>query len=746
MNSAVTIYGALPAEWDAFVKAGLMPDMLPYVADPGVQAQPENPNEQTKRSWRPGTKMPGVVDPNGFGRGLRKWNEHITTERDIRRWRDDARLGFCVVTRRLRAIDVDVEDAAEAHAIESLIVEHLGLHPTRRRSNSSKFAVAVIVEGELGKTVVQTKSGGAVEFLGNKQQFFAVGMHKSGVRYTWDGGVPDQFDVVTLADYNNLIDVIAAQYGTEISRERLSVGTVERTALDIDDNMVEFMQEQDIVKHIGNDGKVFIRCPFEDQHTSPDADHTATVYFPAGVGGYTEGNFRCQHAHCAMRTKSEFEQAIGYYREQFAVVEVSPEEEAREAAVPDFDRNAQTGKILTNPSNVMRALRCPEWLGVDVAYDDFLGELVISPHGRREWRPFRDADYMRLRLRMEAQGLAVGSELIKEAVGLRADDNHTDSAKLWLKHEVPEWDGVPRIDSFYPRAFGTDDTPYTRAVGAYTWTALAARVLDPGHKVDMAPILSSGEGCRKSESIAAMVPDREFFVELDLGDNDKELVRLMRGKLISELGEMKGLNKRQAGETKAFITRRVDEWRPVYKEFAIKAPRRLLFIGTTNELEMLSDNTGRRRWLPMVITRADTDLIESERLQLWAEGVARFKTNGRVEFEAAEELAKQEHGKFEETHVWDELIGGWLDQPADFDEEFRNQDKPFTTAQILIKALGLPASEVARKSHSNAVASVLKRLGYESVQIRMDGHKPRVWRKTANSLKTASSEVRQRGM
>lgn len=739
MNSQVKVWGALPHEWDAFVKAGVMADMLPYVADPMVPAAPEHPSEQTKRSWRPGTKMPGLVTRQGYGTGLRKWNEHITTERDIARWKADPRLGFCIVTRRLRAIDVDVEDAAEAQAIEHLIVEHLGLHPTRRRCNSNKFAVAVIVEGDLGKVVVRTKSGGAVEFLGNKQQFFAVGMHKTGVRYEWDGGAPDAFEVVSLEEYQTLIDLIATQFGTEITRERLNTGAVDRSALDINDDMVEYLQGAGVVKHIGADGKVFIHCPFEHEHTSTDADHTATVYFPAGVGGYAEGNFRCQHAHCAQRTKVEFEQALGYITDQFDVVPVSPQDAVLESVMPDFKRNLETGKIQSTISNTVMALRAPKWLGIDLAYDDFRGELMITAAGRREWRAFRDADYVRLRLWLADRELTVSGEMIKDAVTLRGDEHHIDSAKMWLESEVPAWDGVPRIDSFYPQMFGTEDTPYTRAVGAYTWTALAARVLDPGHKVDMVPILSSGEGCRKSESIAAMVPGRDFFVELDLGDKDIELTRLMRGKLVAELGEMKGFNKRKAGETKAFITRRVDEWRPVYKEFSVSAPRRLLFIGTTNELEMLSDNTGRRRWLPMTITRADTDAIERDRLQLWAEGVARYRANGRVEFEAAEELARDEHSKFEERHAWDELVENWLDDEFEF-EDVKRGDRYFTTTDVLIGAIRMSPAEVGNKAHANAMASILKRLGYESVQVRIEGKKPRVWRKKAELQISADSE------
>lgn len=725
-------WGASQADWDtlAFL-AGITDDILPFVADPAVP-----PADNT--SWRPGAKMPSVVGRDGRGHGIKGWQDKITSVTDLQRFASHPAHGICIVTRRVRALDVDITDPVEADLVEQIIARHLGVLPTRRRGNSSKFLCAFMLEGEIPKRKVATRHG-AVEFLATGQQFFAVGAHPSGERYTWDQGTPEDFPELTLAQLDAVWGEIVAQVGTEVSSEFTLGKTLikQRMAVDINDEVVEFLSAEGWVKRVGSDGKVFIRCPFEGGHSKADSDDTATCYFPKGVGGFEQGHFLCQHQSCGHRTDGDYLEALGVVAAQFEVVDYQPEQGEVEA--PEFKRNIETGKILSTPGNVMLALRSPQWLGVDIAFDDFRGERVITPQGRREWRAFRDADYMRLRLVLEGRGLTAGTELIREAVGLRADENRIDSAQLWLLNEVPVWDGVPRIDQFFPGYFGTEDSAYTRAVGAYTWTALAARVLDPGHKVDMVPILSSGEGCRKSESIAAMVPSREFFVELDLGDKDTELVRLMRGKLISELGEMKGLNKRQAGETKAFITRRVDEWTPKYQEYAVKMDRRLVFIGTTNETEMLSDNTGRRRWLPMAITRADTEAIERDRLQLWAEGAERFKANGRVEFEAAELLARDEHEKFEEQHAWDELIAAWLDEPASFENEgVTNRDKPFSTAQVLMGALHISASELGRKPHINTAASILKRLGFESRQIRVGGQKPRLWCK---KLQVAASQV-----
>lgn len=718
MNSKV-LWGATEDDWTAFsVLAGLTEDLLPYVADPSIA--PSNP----QGSWRPAVKMPGVIDRTGRGHGIAKWNEKRMTAREIDRFAADDRHGICVVCRQLKAIDVDITDPVDADLVEQIIVKHLGQLPTRRRGNSSKFLVAFMLPGEIDKVVLKCEKG-LIEFPGHKQQVFAIGTHPSGERYVWDGGTPTDFPDVSIDAYRAVMAELEAQLAVE-KIEEFNLGRTlvkQRTAIDINDDMVEFLGTEGWVKRVDPSGKVFIRCPFEHEHTTADSDDTATCYFPKGVGGFEQGHFMCQHGHCRGRNDGEFIEAVGFMAAQFDVVEYEPEPGVIDP--PSFARNPQTGKILATISNLMLALRSPEWLTADVAFDDFRSELMITRAGRREWRPFIDADYTRLRLVLEAKGLGVGSEMIREAVGLRGDENRFDSAILWLENEVPAWDGVPRIDGFYPTYWGAEDTAYTRAVGAYTWTALAGRVLSPGCQADMVPILFGGQGIGKSRGVAAMVPSREFFAELDLGDRDTDKGRLMRGKLIGELGELKGLHSREIESIKSFITSEVDEWTPKYKEFAIKMKRRLVFMGTTNRREFLADETGNRRWLPLEATRVDRDGIVRDRLQLWAEARDRWKAGG-VEFHKAERLATDHHDSYRIRDMWEETVSTWLFEVDPLTNE-RPADREMTAADILVGALRFEPKSVKRGDEMR-LSKVLGALGMVSRQLPPSKGRHRVWK------------------
>jgi predicted P-loop ATPase len=308
---------------------------------------------------------------------------------------------------------------------------------------------------------------------------------------------------------------------------------------------------------------------------------------------------------------------------------------------------------------------------------------------------------------------SVPKELARHAAVLVAEENKYDSAQLWLRGIMGGWDGVRRIDTFLVDFFGCPDTPYTRAVSAYIWTALAGRVLSPGCQADMAPVLEGDQGIRKTSAIAAMVPAPEFFVEVDFQKDDTETARLLRGVLVAEINELRGLHTRDQESIKAFVSRRWEKWTPKYKEFATTFARRAVLFGTTNRTDILADDTGNRRWLPIHVVRADVEGIVRARDQLWAEGAVRFGAGG-VAWHQAEKLAAPEHTAYMIDDEWDGIISKWLNSP-DLDGApyvAGTVHQGFTMGDVLRGALGLTVRDMSMTVQKRAGAS-LKRLGFE---------------------------------
>ena len=246
---------------------------------------------------------------------------------------------------------------------------------------------------------------------------------------------------------------------------------------------------------------------------------------------------------------------------------------------------------------------------------------------------------------------------------------------------------------------------------------MAGRVMQPGVKADMVPILMGAQGARKSTAVKDMVPDEAFFTELSFDEKDDDLARKMRGRLVAEIGELRGLHTKELESIKAFITRTHENWIPKYREFATKFPRRLVFVGTTNEEEFLADRTGNRRWLPVKVGECiDTDGIRRDRLQLWAEARDLFELLG-VEYREAEDLAKNVHQEHMVTDPWSEAVQAWLDMVDPMTGHTARASNYLQIGEVLKDALGIEAKHVGKREEIR-MGKVLHALGFVRRQIR----------------------------
>jgi len=383
------------------------------------------------------------------------------------------------------------------------------------------------------------------------------------------------------------------------------------------------------------------------------------------------------------------------------------------------------GKIEATMENCNVALRAPSFCGIEIRFDQFRDEIMFAAEGSSDWQQFTDADYSRLRIRLEKQGFKpIGREMIRDVVLLVADENPFDSAIEWLSGL--QWNGVARVDNFLVDYFGAEPSEYTTAVSRYLWTAMAGRVMAPGIKADMVPILIGRQGAGKSSGVAAMSPAPDFFAEVSFHEREDDLARKMRGRLVAEIGELRGLHTRELEHIKAFITRTHENWIPKYREFAVTFPRRLVFIGTTNQEEFLADETGNRRWLPVKVDGADVEAIERDRLQLWAEARGLFQATG-IAFREAERLAKDVHEDHMIKDSWADVVNNWLDETDILSGEINREKKILSAMEVLIDALNFDKKQIGRREELR-IAKVLQGLGYERGVSRVNGVLVKGWR------------------
>ena len=705
MTDKPVIYGAYQEDWVALGKLNL-PDLLPYVADPTLPLHP-------KTGMTEYGKTPSIVADNagGFGvAGIMNWSnpKRVTVSTDD--WSSDPRLGVCMRTRLIKAFDIDVEDVELAEQIEATIRDELGIAglsiPVRYRENTGKRAMLFRLRDNPFLPLNRVPLGvdkdgetrGMIEILGDLQQLCMAGGHPKGGRYIWQDGTPDDIELVPELELAELIALrrkLIDLYGQKGWDVPMKTGGeyVERSRITdkfADDPVLKYLTKHDLVLTYSAHGGVYVKCPWEKYHGG-DTKATDAEFFIEGTNGVGHYGFKCFHAHSgapngfSQPTHLDYLRAVGYSEEEIAegfdLVPVTPD-----ADRPEFTRN-KAGRILPDVSNVTKMLGYEQGCGYVFCYDQFKDQIIYRRTSSKHWMELKDTTYTELRIHLANLGITgVGYELTRECVSYVAMMNTVNTATEWLRAQT--WDGVERIKKVHQRVLGfKQDDEYAKQVMLYMFTALAGRVMQPGVKADMVPILIGAQGIRKSSFVEALAPTPNEFGKVTLDTRDTDLARQMRGKTVIEWDELRGLNSREAEAIKSWVTRTKDEWVPKFKEFATTYRRQFIMIGTSNESRIFNDPTGSRRWLPLEIERdIDVDYLITNNQQLWAEAKVLFERHG-VMWQDVEVLAR---ARTKKNLVRDP----WVD-PLEQHFETYGWFNRYAPAELMTRALGIPPSSVS---------------------------------------------------
>lgn len=731
--------GATRAEWAHWsIMLGLTEDLLPVVsrADAPISAQSTLKQGSLGKTPSRYTREREVV-------GIGKWTSVHASHALVSQWAAESDYGICLQTRRVVAFDFDCEDAK---MWLSLVFDILGPLPVRARANSARrLALARVAEG-VPKRAVHLEGGGLIELLGMGQQCVVAGTHPSGARYEWLGGLPEDVPTVSLAE----LDAAWTMLGGAPRRLLTTQGkSASRTALDVagrPDEVCTWLEGRGWSRGWGAKGELKMHCPWEDEHTA-DTGEGETVYWPAGTGGYEQGHFCCLHAHCNARTDAEFLNAVGFANAlagEVALLEqgTADESDSKESsggngtlppswlAAGGLRRNKK-GHWLASLENVAKAVGTPGWW-LQVGVDTFRDELMVREWGLPNvgvdagWRALVSEDLLALRVKLEVYGFEpVGKELARDAVELLGQGHAFDSAIVWLSG-LPPWDGMDRVSTFLEWYFNAPTTnedmkAYLRAVSRYWWTAAAGRILVPGCQADMVPVLvSAREGMGKTRGLELLPPSPEQYVTVDLTARDADLARRMRGRLVVEINELRGLHSRDGAAIRSWVTERHDTWIPKYQEFAKAIPRRSVVVGTSNDLQFLEalGAGANRRWLPCEIGVVDREGLARDRLQLWAQAREEFRRGG-VAWSEVMGLAEAQRGRFELSDAWSDEVERWLE---------KEKPEGAFSARELILGIGLDPRNIKRAEQMR-LAEIMKRLGFRKNRLMVDGERGHWWEK-----------------
>ena len=183
--------------------------------------------------------------------------------------------------------------------------------------------------------------------------------------------------------------------------------------------------------------------------------------------------------------------------------------------------------------------------------------------------------------------------------------------------------------------------------------------------MDNAIILLGAEGIRKSTFWNVLFGEDWFSDSID-DSNGKDEKMLIHEYWCLEWSEFATVYKHKDIEAlKKFLAQKIDSFRKPFERAISKHKRGCVFVGTTNNPEILQDPAGRNRrfWIVNVNQEIDIAKLESIRDQLWAAAYYCWK-RGDIHYipERSREahLQDKENEQFKASHPWQEIIESYL--------------------------------------------------------------------------------------
>lgn len=390
--------------------------------------------------------------------------------------------------------------------------------------------------------------------------------------------------------------------------------------------------------------------------------------------------------------------------------------------------------IIDNNTNLFLAISDPAFSGIELSYDKFSDKKKIKRlyKNQTKWEDIKDTDYTNFSRRVERKEYNFQNGFINlkdNKIVIRAfnsvlEENSFDSARK-IYDNLPEWDGKERLKNFVKDYLNDDpdvDVFYKERWGIMLFLYLCLHLKGDKFVCQNAFILYQKKGrSGKSDFCKTITFNDDLVCRCDLyKTNDKEQDKIMVGKTIFLIDELKGLFKANLNDIKEFLIRNSVEIRHVYERNSVIYHLRGVFLGTSNDKEMFPANEPalHRRFAVMEtkhsyikqtghINNRDAGGIKENLSQLYAEAKYLIEKNGGAKFvddfynNELFPLAMKEITKYIVTEAdLGEKFMAWANKPF-FKADYSKQGTPVITTY-------LPDSYKPKDLPGLAISDVLK--------------------------------------
>lgn len=266
-----------------------------------------------------------------------------------------------------------------------------------------------------------------------------------------------------------------------------------------------------------------------------------------------------------------------------------------------------------------------------------------------------------------------------------------------------DWDGVPRLAAMARDYLGSDDALHAEMLRRWMIGA-AARAINPGCKLDTALMLFGRQGLYKSTFFSIL--GGAYHADSPIDISNKDSFQQIHAAWIYEFSELENVVVgAKESRLKAFLTSTHDMYRAPYAKSVTRKPRAVAICGTTNRQQILTDDTGSRRfWIIPVDREIPRALLLEMRDQLWAEAVVAYESGESWWLSSeADHAREQANFDFEDEDPWMAAVRAWVSRPVAAEA---------TVGDVLTNALNLDYARQDRGAQIR-VARILNALGWK---------------------------------
>lgn len=375
----------------------------------------------------------------------------------------------------------------------------------------------------------------------------------------------------------------------------------------------------------------------------------------------------------------------------------------------------------TNLFNAVLVLQKDPTLQADMLwYDVFLDQIILARDGAPRLLTDEDIYGFTVYMQDDAIGMkTIADYIVKKAVHLVAKQRTRNCVQDYLLSLT--WDGIPRIEQALEDHWGVQmharqPCAYVRAVSRNFFLALTQRALYPGSKVDEMIVFEGEQGTLKSTALEELV--RPWHGVAHSRVTEKDFFQDMQGKWLMVVDELDAFSRADISRIKTVISTRVDTYRGSYDARSSDHQRACCLAGTTNRSDWGHDDTGLRRFMPIVVGEINIRSLQDARDQLFAEAVCQLKQ--KAKWWIYPPSAQQVQADRQEYDEWAALVVPWAHRQITMGEPH------VTVTAALMGPLGFRPGELDKPSQMR-VGRILAVAGWRRDLLRINGIATRIW-------------------